>query len=214
MLRSLALISLLAAMAPTASGQNLRLGKQGSSLLLGDISFSYTAKSSKRAGRVTESPDQTDLLIGPAYGYFVVNGLMLGVVLDYHRQTTTSVDNVTESTTQGLLLGFRPAYYHPLMPSRALQLYVRGLLGFAYDAAETLTTSNGVRSSATVKNTGFAGGIGAGVAFGFGAYWGGVLQLGVDYTYRGTSGSEAGSNVSVDYSEHIVSVGAAIGVYF
>jgi hypothetical protein len=214
MLRCLALISLLAALAPTASAQNLRLGKQGSSLLQGDISFSYKASSSKTAGQITENPDQTDLLIGPAYGYFVINGLMLGVVLDYHRQTTTSVDNLTESTTQGLLLGFRPAYYHPLMPSRALQFYVRGLLGFAYDASETLTTSNGVRSSTNVKNTGFAGGLGAGVAFGFGAYWGGVLQLGVDYTYRGTSGTEAGSNIAIDYTEHIISVGTSIGVYF
>ncbi len=87
---------------------------------------------------------------------------------------------------------------------------VLGTAGFALDGTTNVTGN----TRTTTEYSGFTGGAGIGVAFGFGGYWGGVLQLGADYTFRGLSGVPAGSNIKESREQHVISIGTSLGVYF
>lgn len=192
----------------SASAQRLRIATPGSMLLQGDLSYSYSGGQQVTAGTATDLAETHTVLLGPSFGYFVIDGLYIGAVLNYVR--TTAVDaGANETVTDALVIGLRPAYYFPLRPGRALSIYVRGLLG--YTSEGTVSRPKG-GSRTELSSSGFAGGAGAGVAFAFGGLWGGVLQVGLDYTYMGLS--QDATSVQSDVRKHVIAIATSMGVYF
>ncbi len=194
----------------TASAQNLRFGTRGSMLLQGGIGYMYQGGEADTNGNKVDTPTSHTITLAPEFGYFVIDGLHLGIVAKYIRTSTENAAK-TEQIASTAAFALRPAYYFALMPSRALSLYLRGGIGYANSTVETTPDGgSGTEESAS----GFYGGAGAGLAFAFGGAWGGVIQLGLDYTYLGLTQETQGSNVETDVSTNILTFETSFGVYF
>ncbi|MFT7621271.1 MAG: hypothetical protein ACI9WU_000432 [Myxococcota bacterium] len=208
-MKTTAIIATLAAalaIATPASAQ-IRLGTSGSMLLTGGIDYSHQSSDTTVGGVTADGPSTDTISLGPQFGYFLTDGFMLGVDLDWIRVSASPADSDDSIAASTFTVALQPAYYYALRPTRSLNLYARAKIGYASNS--TSATVSGT-STDTGKSGWLAGG-GAGVAFAFGDYWGAVIHLGVDFRHLSLSNDE-GAEVKETFNT--ISVGTDIGVYF
>lgn len=196
--------------AGTAQAQDLRFTRPGSMFLQGAVSFSHTSGESEVKGTKADLPTTNTIAAGPIFGYFVIDGLHLGLGIGGAR-TSSEDDDGNESITSTFDIAFVPAYYFPLRPTRSLSLYLQGAIGYSSGGTESKPKSG---SSTETTVSGFAGGIGGGLAFAFGALWGGVIRIGIDYTYKSLTQDGKDGAPDTDRRTHTIAVGTGMGVYF
>lgn len=142
----------------------------------------------------------TTIAIAPQIGYFVMNGLEIGALLDYHS-TTTEPEGGDELETSGFGIGAYVAYYFPWLEGNAMYPYIGA-------SARYLSETPGE----DIEESGYDLRPGVGLMLAIGSRTGGFMKLDVAYQIRSMTtevdGDEAGTS---DTSG--LAIGLGFGLY-
>lgn len=180
--------------------------KKGSMVAFGEISYSSSSGEQKQGANKQDLADETQLDLTPLFGYFVIDGLMLGGGLAGTR--STSEDDNNESTSSLISLAVKPAYYHRMSD---LLLLTAGIpLNYLISGEITQTANN---NKNTTDVSGWSAGIEGGVAIALGAERGGLFQATLGYEKRSlTAEPDGAADVDIDQGEFKLNLG--LGVFF
>lgn len=138
--------------------------------------------------------------IAPQIGYFAMDNLEIGVLLDYHS-STTEPDGGDAVETSGYAVGAGVAYYFNFMEKNALYPYVGASVRYQSDTPA---------EDVTVSGTDIRPGVGLMLAVG--SRTGGFMKLGLDYQILSLSTENDGDEVSTTSTSGVV-VGLGFGLY-
>ena len=183
------------------------LGKSGTDFgKKGKITFGgfagYTMQTDEVDVKGAEEEKTSTLNFGPAIGYFMMNNIEVGGILDYHSETWEQGD--ADSTTSGYgLAGF--LNYHHLL-SGTMFFTAGGKLGYASETS--------VEDPETVSAGPYFG-VKAGVTQTFGGKFGGWIFAGATYDYyMATTTVDQDGVDDMDSTRTKLMVGTGLGVFF
>ena len=119
--------------------------------------------------------NNSDFSFRPQVGYFVMPGLEIGGIIDYHSHTHAP-DEGDDSSSSELSLGPRVAYYHKVSPV---------IFPFGHASLVYMVSADDDAWGDTVDSvSGYTMRLGVGMAVPFGHKVGGVLSIGLDYVKK------------------------------
>lgn len=144
--------------------------------------------------------DSTAIGIAPNIGYFVIDSLEIGVLLDYHS-ASSKPEGGDEVESSGFGVGLYGAYYFNFLEGNALYPYIGASFRYLSD-----TLGEDLESSGTDIRPGI------GLMMAIGSRTGGWMKLGVDYQLKSTTATFDGDDVGTQDTSGVV-VGLGFGLY-
>lgn len=202
-----AIVLLLAVSMATTAFADTRFGQKGTWAVGGSAGFS----SSSQDTGADDVPSTTAITFSPAAGYFISNGLLIGLAPSY---TSTSYDSgasgadTVDSSTTGVSATVN--YYHPLQGT----LFIGGgaHLGYFTETTPSLTydsTTGLPTGSSDFDTSGIGFGAHAGPTLAFGGKFGGFASLLVTYDYVTMTGDGDYESKNSSFG-----IGTELGIFF
>lgn len=195
----------LAALALPATAWSFKLERpemiqSGTFTFGGNLSFAALTETNTPKGGDDAETSVSRFGIAPNIGYFVMDGLEIGAMLDYH-QASSEPDGGDKAETSGYGVGLYGAYYFNFLKDNALFPYVGVSLRY-------LSETPG--EDLEVSGTDIRPGIGLMLAIG--GRTGGFMKLGVDYQIMSTTAEFDGDEIGTQDTSGIV-IGMGFGLY-
>ncbi len=175
--------------------QKARFAQKGKFHLGGGLNYSSTSSKMTKPTE-TDATDSSSFGFMPAIGYFVIDGLEVGAIIDY----TSSSEGDADSSR--FALGPQVAYYYKASPV----LYPYGRAAWVFNLSE----DNG-------DDAEYGGNklrVGAGVGVAFGHKVGGLLSLGLDYVRDARTMKPKGASDTMEFETTGFELNGGFSIYF